>query len=179
MLGTKLKVAAGTSISACHAHVRSDLFVKLLFLGPVFTALLTGACSSDDDAPEAYSPPVTQSTSGATATDDATAEEIRYYDNNLFALGSFSATPESCDDQFARGEPESSLIYWDAVTPTSCYQEGAMPMTPPAFDCSNGVAPDAPGGQNAIAGDRIVFDIRTLEIKVTSHVIDICIPIGN
>jgi len=151
----------------------------MLSLVLVVTAPLVGACSSDDDASDAGEPSGTQTASGASSNEEAATDDIRYYGNNLFAIGSFTATPEDCEDHFGGAEPETPLAYWDAVTPSSCYQEGAMPMTPPLFDCSNGVAPESPYDRDAIAGNRMVFDIRTLDVKVFSHVIDMCIPIGT
>ena len=116
--------------------------------------------------------------SSARETSRSETEIIEYYDDNIFAVGSFTATPDHCDDPFSGGAAELNVNLWRAVSPTSCYQVGAVPITPPLFDCSDGVAPEAPPGRNAIAGSRVVFDVRTVTITMTSHVIDMCIPIG-
>ncbi len=148
-----------------------------LILAALTVVALGGACSSDDSPSEGQSQ---ESTPAVASADPATAQH--FGENNdgedIYGFGTFTATAEDCEDPFNGGEAESIFDYWDAVSPTSCYQQGAIVMSPPPFDCDDGVAPESPDSRGAVAGDRIVFDIRSLDVKVTSHVIDVCIPVA-
>ncbi len=141
-------------------------------------ALASASCASGSDSSSSQPARPRSSPGSVAVAGDKALEVIEYYDNNIFAIGKFTATPEQCDDPFRRGAPQSVVEYWESVTPESCYQVGAIAMTPPLFDCSDGIDPEAMAGRQAIAGNRVVFDIRSLEIKVTSHVINMCIPIN-
>lgn len=148
--------------------------------------LVVAACSGEPTGTE----PTTSSTAPQDVTEsvDETASVdgvdpwadaiLTYYGNNLFSAGAVEVTAETCEDPFGSAGPASTAEYWESFSPTSCFQLGAMPMTPPLYDCDDEILPEKPDDRDAIAGNRVVFDIRSFEILVAGHSIETCIPIG-
>ena len=97
--------------------------------------------------------------SSARETSRSETEIIEYYDDNIFAVGSFTATPDHCDDPFSGGAAELNVNLWRAVSPTSCYQVGAVPITPPL--CSTAVTAWRPRPRQVATRSRAVESCST------------------